>query len=59
MAEGDGGGIAAVLAADADLELRTRLAAARDADLDELTDAFLIERDEGIDLQDALRHIGT
>src|SRR5436309_2761147 len=40
VAEGDGGGIAAVLAADADLELRARLAAARDADLDELADAF-------------------
>src|SRR5262245_51503430 len=53
VAEGDGGGIATVLAADADLELRAGLAAARDADLDELADAFLVKRDEGIDRKDA------
>ena len=54
MAERDGGGIAAVLAADADLEIGTRLAAARDADLDEFTDAVAIDRDERIDLEDSL-----
>src|SRR3954470_8976393 len=59
MAEGDGGGIAAVLAADADLERGARLTTACDADLDELADAFLVERDEGIDRQDALGHVGA
>src|SRR6478736_5431353 len=54
VAEGDGGGIAAVLAADADLERGARLAAAGDADLDELADTFLVERDEGVDGEDAL-----
>src|SRR4051794_13363855 len=59
MAEGDGGGIAAVLAADADLERGARHTTACDADLDELADAFLVERDEGIDRQDALGHVGA
>src|SRR3954451_16683175 len=59
MEEGDGGGIAAVLAAGADLERGARLATACDADLDELADAFLVERDKGIDRQDALGHVGA
>src|SRR6202012_774682 len=59
VAEGDGGGIAAMLAANADLEVRPRLAAALHADLDELADSFAINRDEGIDLEDALGDVGT
>src|SRR5581483_8414917 len=59
VAERDGGGIAAVLAADADFQTRPRLAAALHADLDELADALAIDRDERIDLEDALGHIGT
>ena len=59
MAEGDGGGIATMLAANADLEIGTGLAPARDADLDELADAIAIDRDERIDLQDSLCDIGA
>src|SRR5207253_4918983 len=50
--------IAAMLAADADLEVRPRLASALHADLDELADAVAIDRDEGIDLQNALGDVG-
>src|SRR5436309_12167401 len=46
-----------MLAANADLEIGPRLAAARDADLDELADAVAIHRDERIDLQNALGDI--
>src|SRR4051794_21662831 len=45
--------IAAMLAADPDLQLRPRLAAALDADLHEFADAGLIDRYERVDLQDA------
>src|SRR5262245_45617164 len=53
VAELHRGGIAAMLAADADLQVRPRLAAALHADLHELANTIAIERDEGIDLQDA------
>src|SRR5690242_4046772 len=53
VAERDGGGIAAMLAADSNLESGPRLAPALHADLDELADAVLVERDERINLEDA------
>src|SRR5882757_9260654 len=59
VAERDGGGIAAMLAADAHLQIGPRLASARDADLDELADAVAIDRDEGIDLENALGDVGA
>src|SRR4051812_820345 len=59
MAERHRGGIAAVFAADADLEVRPGLAAAGDTDLDQFTDAGAIDRDERIDLQDSLGDIGA
>ena len=48
-----------MLAADADLEIGARLAAARHADLDEFTDAIAIDRDERIDLEDTLADVGA
>src|ERR1019366_361755 len=59
VAERDGGGIAAMLAANADLETRAGLASARNADLHQLADAVAIDRDERIDLQDSLGDIGA
>ena len=59
VTEGDRGRIAAMFAANADLELRPRLAAALDADLDQFADAVAIDRDERIDLQNAARNIGA
>src|SRR5262245_59336866 len=48
MAEGDRGRVAAVLAADADLELGARLAAALDADAHQFAHALAVDGDEGI-----------
>jgi hypothetical protein len=48
ITELDRAGIAAVLAADADCQIRTRLAAQFDAHLDHLPDAFLVDRSERI-----------
>ncbi len=48
-----------MLAADAELDVGPRLAAPRDADFDEFADAFLIDRDEGILVEDAARRIGA
>jgi len=59
VAERDRCRIAAMLAADAHLQIRPRLASARDADLDQFADAIAIDRDERIDLQDALGDIGA
>src|SRR5437660_1613137 len=59
VAERHRGGIAAVFAADADLEVCPRLAPALDADLDQFADAVAIDRDERIDLQNAARNIGA
>src|SRR6516162_1949490 len=53
------GRIAAVLAADADLEAAASGAAALDADAHELADAFSIDRDERIASHDAARHVGA
>src|SRR3954454_22607458 len=46
----DRGGVAAVLSADAELELGPRGAAALAADRDELADALLVDRLEGVAL---------
>src|SRR4029077_2915792 len=48
VAEGDRGRVAAVLAADADLELVARLPATLDADAHQLADALAVDGDEGI-----------
>ena len=48
VTEGDRGGIPAVLAANADLEIRPRLAPALDADPHQLPDALLVDGHEGI-----------
>src|SRR5262245_8751206 len=54
-----GRAIATMLAANADLEFRPRLAPALNADLHEFADAVAVERDEGIDFQDALGDVGA
>src|SRR5262245_14504075 len=59
VAERDRGGIAAVLAADSDLELRLDLAAALDADPHELAYAVAVDGDERIDRHDPARHVGA
>src|SRR4029077_10540776 len=59
VAERDGGGIAAMLAANADLEIGPRLAAARNRDLDEFPDAVAIDRNKRIDLQNSLGDVGA
>src|ERR1700736_5715130 len=59
MAERNGSGIAAMLAATSDLEVRTGLAPACHADLHQLANAVAVDRDERIDLQDALGDIGA
>ena len=48
-----------MLAADAELDVRPRLAAALGGDLHEFADAFLIERHERIGRQDALGRVGA
>ena len=57
MAELDGLGIAAVFAADADLEVGAGFAALDGRHLDELADAVLIERGEGVLLEDSLGQV--
>src|SRR4029078_7491963 len=57
VAEFDRGRVAAMLAADADLELAAHLAAALDADPHQFADALLIDRDEGIGRQNAARGV--
>src|SRR3954470_10651277 len=57
MAERDRSGIAAVLAADADLEVLADLAAALDADPHQRADAVAVDRDERIAGQDAARGV--
>src|SRR3984957_6034149 len=54
VAERDRSRVAAVLAADAELELRAYLAAALGRDPHQFADAIAIDRDERIDRQDAL-----
>src|SRR5262249_25951448 len=59
MEEADGRRIAAVLAADADLELGARLASVLHGEGDQLADAFLVDRLERIERQDpALEVVG-
>src|SRR5947209_2992258 len=48
LAESDAGGIAAVLAADAELDPGARFSPALGRDLYEFADALLVERHEGI-----------
>src|SRR3954471_22984809 len=57
VAEGHRGGIAAVLAADADLELGARLASAFDADAHQLAYALAVDGDEGIKRDNSARHV--
>src|SRR5690348_2422117 len=52
VTEGDGSRIAAVFAANTDLEIRTGFAPARHADFHQLADSVSIDRDKGVDLQD-------
>src|SRR5207245_2858170 len=55
VTEGDGRGIATVLAADAQLDIRTPLPAPLDRQLHEPPDALLVERRKGIGIEDVLR----
>src|SRR5205085_12583721 len=57
VAELDGARLAAVLAADAELDLRLRLAAALDADAHEVADALLVEDLERVPREDAVLEI--
>src|SRR5208282_4795244 len=57
VAEGDRSGIAAVLAADADLQLGTDFPPALDADAHQFADALLIDRHERVAGQDAARGV--
>src|SRR5262245_52221862 len=59
MAERDRRRIAAVLAADSDLEFGARLAPTLDADTHQFADALAVDRHERIGLQDAARGVGT
>src|SRR5438105_57634 len=59
LAEGDGGRVAAVLAADAELGVGALGAAALGGDADQVADALLVEADEGVLLEDALVDIGV
>src|SRR5579862_412552 len=53
------GGVAAMLAADAELNAGPRLAAALAADADQLAHAFLVDGDERVALDDSLPLIGA
>src|SRR5262249_45889732 len=59
MAERNRGRVAAVLAADADLEIIACRAAALDADPHQLADPFAIDRDEWVGREDAALRIGA
>ena len=54
MAEGDRLRLAAVLAADAELEVGTHAAAALDGELHQVADALLVDRLERVALEHAL-----
>ena len=58
MAERNGGRLAAVLAADAELDVRTDGLRFGDADFHQLTDAALVNGLERVTGQDLLGHIG-
>ena len=53
MAEGDRLRLAAVLAADAELDLLARAAAALDGDLHQVADAVLVDRLERVAIEDS------
>src|SRR5215468_10548974 len=57
VAEGDRRRVAAVLAADADLEPIARLAPALDPDPHQLADAFAVDRHERVGVDDAARGV--
>src|SRR5260221_1130058 len=59
MAELHGIGVAAVFAADAELDAGAGLVALRRRDLDELADAGLVNRGERILLHDLVLRVGT
>src|SRR5579859_108281 len=59
VAEGDRGGIATVLAADAQLHPRPRRPTALGAKAHQRPDAVRVDRDEGVLLEDALVDIGV
>jgi len=59
VAERDRGRVAAVLAADAELELRTDGAAARRGDPDEFADAVVVDRYERVDRINPRARIGA
>src|SRR5580658_4766908 len=59
VAERDRGRIAAVLAADAELEALAHLAAALARDRDQFADALAVDRDERIDGENALGGVGA
>src|SRR5688500_2616956 len=58
LAERDAARVAAVLAADADLQVRARPAPALDRDPDQLAHPHLVERLERILGEDAALHVG-
>src|SRR5947209_4777552 len=59
VAERDGGGVAAVLAADPDLELCLRLPTALDADPHQFAHALAVDGDERIARENPARHVGA
>src|SRR3954454_15206291 len=59
IAKGDGGWVAAMLAADSELDVGPGAAAAVDPDLDQFADALLVDRDERIGGEDVPRCVGT
>src|SRR5258707_9321925 len=59
VAERDGGGVAAVLAADPDLELRLRLPTALDADPHQFAHALAVAGDERMAPENPPRHVGA
>src|SRR5262249_40099769 len=59
VAEGNGSGIATVLAADPDLELVARLAATLGTDPHQLADPLAVDRHERVALEDATRRVGA
>src|SRR5262245_34476738 len=58
MAERDRSRVAAVLAANSDLELGARLAPALDTDTDQFTNTLAVDRHERVAAQNAARRIG-
>src|SRR4051812_3983734 len=59
LAEVDRGRVAAMLAADAELEVGANEAAALDGDLHQVADPLLVERDERVLLEDSLGQVSV